>query len=328
MSLCTSISLVKNTNNGDLLKVVIDNTTEAYWFYDQTDAMQYLGKDVIVEYRKDILDGEMCQFIKTFVLPSVVNTLDKQEGFKLFLEQQDNNSNLSFNEIADGETRGGCIVYCITSEFKSSNNAVWQELLIRDRSMHTAKLRVFNYTNDVADFTGRYILTELSRSKYGFKSDLISPTNGECPPNPEIDIAKQYILNYVSNDAIASSYLERTNLLAFIEEEVDYEPGYGLVRLAMELAMVESMYNITKDVDLQAIGHALIASRGHTTRDSALSDVLNNVLVGMNTNWPNKVLVLQLLDENIEEKPKAYYVYNNIRETVNTLLQVRKGVEI
>lgn len=329
MAICTSITLVRSVPNmGDLLQVTIDNSTKAYWFYSQADAMQFVGQEVIVEYRKDILNGNPETFIKTFTVPTRINTLDKVENIKLYLEQSDNNSNVSFSEIADGETKQGCVVLCTKQEFKTSPNATWHELSIRDKSMHVATLRIFNYTNHKAQFAGKYIRTELSRSKYGFKSEIVYPvSDDEVAPNPELAIAESYIENYFKDDAEARSLIQSTNLMQFLKEYVDYEQGYGMVRLAMELAVVDSMKNITKDINLTAIGEALLCQRIYLTRTSSLSPMVNNIFVAQQIRWSNRALVCQLLDDVLEEKPDEYSVMKDVQKMVSTILYVRKGAK-
>ncbi len=328
MSVCTGIELVESLpHSGDLIRVTIDGDTEALWFYNYGDALKYLDQDVIVEYRQDIYKGELRQFIATFVIPTVVNTLTKEDNIKLFCDTVDNFSNLSFNEIEVGETRQGCIVYCVSCTFKSSSAAVWQELVIRDKSMHVAKLRLFDYSNKAANFTGSYVMTELTRSKYGFQSELIVPVNGECPPNPEVDIAVSFIKSYFASDTGAMYFLTKYNLINKMKENIDFEPGYGLVRLAMELSIVDSMRNITNDVDLESMGHALLASRGYLVRESELSEQVNNIILASKVSWKDKALVLKLLDfpTDGEEFPERK-VMNSIKETVGTILIVRKGI--
>lgn len=325
MSVCTSITAVGKVNGTDVLKVIIDNEISAYWFFNYADSLAYVGKEVIVDYRKDVYNGELVDFINTFIIPNTVHTLDKEDNIKLYIDQEDNFSNISFSDIADSETRGGCIVFCTAQEFKSSTKAVWMECIIRDRSMHTAVLRLFDYENASADFAGKYIVTELTRSKYGFTTDFIGPVDGKCPPNPEIELGKKFILNYFKDDAVSLDYINKTNVLEFLEELVDYEKGYGLMRLAMELAMVDSMGNITKDVDLSAIGRALLAKRGHISRNSVLSECYNNLALANKFMWDNRKLVMQLLDVNIDEHPKEYVIMNNIVNTVSGILEVRKG---
>jgi hypothetical protein len=327
MNKCTDVTLVEKLFSGDLLKVTIDGVTEALWIFDYSEALKFVNEDVIVEYRQDIYKGEMRQFIATFVKPCLVNTLEKEDNIKLYCEQVDNFSNLSFNEIEIGETRPGCIVYCISCEFKSSSAAVWQELVIRDRSMHVAKLRLFDYDNKAANFAGQYVITELSRNKFGFQSDMISPVQGECPPNPEIDIAEQYIKNFFLTDANAMEYINKYNLLSIMKEHIDYEKGYGLMRLAMELAMIDALKNISNDVDLTSIADAILASHGYEVRDSVLSHVVNNVLVAANVHWANKQLVLCLLDVESGEDIPERVVMKQIQDTVDALLRVRKGLK-
>lgn len=326
MSICTGIEkLESKAMLGDLLRVTFDDLPSALWFYDYAEAMKFLNKEVIVDFRMDIYNGIQSNFINTFTIPTVINTLDKQENIKLYLDQVDNQSNLSFNEIADGESRQGCIVFCTSCEFKSSGNATWQELIIRDKSMHTAKLRLFNYDNKAANFAGKYVMTELIRNQYGFRSELISPVPGEVAANPELDIAEQFIKNYFSTDVIAMQYIAKYNLLDNMKNHVDYEMGYSLVRMAMELSMVDSMHNITKDVDLEAIGEAIMLSYGHLCKNSVLSPSVNNITMSMGFNWNNKVVVLQLLDDALVEKPAEAKVYQSIKNCVAALLEVRKG---
>lgn len=326
MAICTSIELVeKVSSGGNLLKVTIDKSTEALWFFDYAASLQYLNQEVIVEYRRDIYKGELRQFIATFVLPVVVQTIDKKDNIKLYTDQVDNNANLSFSEIEIGETRKGCIVYCTASSFKSSPNATWQELIIRDKSMHTAKLRVFDYDNKAARFAGQYIMTELSKSKFGFQSEIVTPTPGDVMPNPEIELAITFIKNYFSNDVVAMKFITDTNLFNQLKEEIDYEKGYGLMRLAMELSMTDNLYNISKDLDIKTIGQAILCSYGHFTRESVLSNSINNVTLAMGYHWENRGMIGKLLDVALEEKPAESSIMKSIQETVASILEVRKG---
>lgn len=328
MAKCTSITKLETLpgNAGDLLQVVIDGVTSAYWIYDYSAALQYVDQEVIVDYRKDIYKGNLETFIATFTIPTLVTTLDKQEAIKLYVDQVDNISNVSFREIEDGDERLGCIVFCTQSTFKSSTKAAWQELIIRDCTMHVATLRLFDYENKEADYSGMYIKTNLFRNQYGFQTEAILPLDKDVYVNPEIALAKNFIWNYFADDQIAMQYLSNTAVLEKIEAAVDYEAGYGLMRLAMELSMVDSMKNITKDVSLEAIGQALLLSRGYLTTASALSNSYTNVSVGMKYVFPQRRIVMQLLDEALEEKPAEYPIMKSIRETVDTILKVRKGI--
>lgn len=328
MSVCTNITTVDKLADGtDVLLVTIDDNVQAMWFYSFAKAAEFIGKDVIVDYRSDIYKGEMRTFISTFTLPTIVNTLERKDNIRLYCDQEDNNSNTCFDEIEVGDTKMGSVVYCVSQEYKSSPKAVWMELLIRDRRMRVATLRLFDYADKNVVLEGQYIMTSLTRNAYGFQSDLIKPVEGEVPPNPEISIAKQFIMNYFADDVVSLDYINKTSVLEVLEDMVDYERGYGLMRLAMELSMVDNLVNISKDLDHKAIGRALLASRGHLTRTSSLSSYVNNVNIALHYNWDNRTIVVPLLDVENENSPKEYSIMKSIKETVNTILEVRKGVQ-
>ena len=326
MAVCTSISLVKHLNDDcDLLQVTIDNSVNAYWIYSYADSGKYLNQEVIVDYRQDMLDGRLERFIATFIVPSVIQTLDATQDFKLFTDAVDNYSNVSFNDIQPGENCAQCIIYCTKSEYKTSPKAVWHELTVRDRNFRIATVRIFDYDVRNLELAGSYIRCDLARNKYGFQTDFVSTVNQECPPNPEIELAKTYVLNYFSNNTAAQTFMTKFDIINTLLRACDYEIGYGFVRMAMELSMVNSMRNITNDIDIDIIAEAILTSRGYLSRNSKLSSNVNNIMMAMSFPWKDKEKLLQLLDFE-SDLPEAK-VLKNVKATVDELLEIRKGIE-
>lgn len=325
---CTGVKKIDSVANTDMLLITIDDREESLWLFPYAEALQYLNQDVIVDYRNDIYKGEVRRFIATFCIPTVVTTLDRHNNFKLFIEQIDNHSNVSFSDIANGETMYSAKVYCIKSEYKSSAKAVWMELLIRDKSMHVGKLRIFNYDKKDLDFSGTYVLTDLSRDEFGFKATgMVMSLGIDGVPNPEVALATEFITNFFMDDKSARKYMETTDIINHLKSHIDYEAGYGLMRLAMELSMAENLYNIANEIDIKAITHALLASYGYVIRESVVSRSVNNVMIALRTTWDNHPLVIQLLDEALEEKPNEAVVMQNIKNTVSDILSIRKGIK-
>lgn len=326
MAICTSIKQLEHTQHyGDLLEVTIDNEVTALWFYPYDNAMDYVGQEVIVDYRNDIYDGQMRTFIKTFTLPTEIRTLDKEDEFKLYLDVNDDACNVVFSEFQENTSKMGCIVFCTKQDYKSSDKAVWMELTIRDKTMHTAKMRIFNYENISAELEGRYIVTSMVKTAFGFQTHEASPLNGDAVANPEVDLAEQYIRNYFSNDVVAMDYVNKTNLLEVMKTHVDYEVGYGLMRMAMELAMIDTLKNISKDVSRKLLSHVVLTSYGYLTRKSSLSPTFNNVLLASQYRWENRNELTVILDDAAENKPNEYLVWQSVKSMVNTLLEIRKG---
>lgn len=327
MSVCTDIRLIRKGDNGDLLQVTIDNNTTALWFYELENAMDYVGKEVIVEYRNDILDGQLHQFIKTFVRPETIITLDKKDNFKLFLDQEDNNSTISFNDAQLGDTLYGAIVFCSKQEFRSSSKSVWLELTVRDKNMKVTTLRLFNYDNTSVNYEGKYILCDMERNAYGFQTRQVIEAGGSVEVNKEVEIAKQYIENYFIGNEVACKFITETCLLELMKDIVDYEKGYAIVRLATELALCDSLHNISKDVSIDAVAEAILCSYAYMTRESVLSKDINNIIVSNRYMFKHRRIVLMCLDTHNANKPKEATVFEKIKEMAGCILQIRKGVK-
>lgn len=324
MPICKSVNKVETVDQVDILKVIVDDT-EAYWFYDYTEALKFVDKEVIVSYRKDFYKGAMVTAINTIAVPNVVNVLDKHVTLKLYADVEDNQSNLSFNEIELGQSRDGCIFYCCAQTRQASARADWIELIIRDKSFRIAKLRIFSPDN-IPQLEGKYCIATLKRTQYGLQSDLISPTSAEVAPNPEIDIAEEYIKQFFADDAEATNFISNNDLLNAMRSHLDYEKGYALVRLAMELCMCEQLYNITKDIDVRVMTHALLVSYGFVvTPNLPVSKEMANVMLTMRSKWSKMPLLISIIDPgDLEKPPMEKDLFNRIKVMVSSIIDSRK----
>lgn len=326
MLTCETVRKLESLQNMDVLLVHFSDGTDAHWCYDYGRAMEYVGQEVIVDFRSDMYKGQIVTMINTFVMPSKVNTIDKHENVRLFCDQEDNQANLSFNEIADGETKVGCLFYCVAQEKKTSSSASWTEYIIRDKLLRTMKLRVFDDVNPDAVLAGGYCMAALTRSKYGLQAKEIFPANGQCVRNKEIDIAIDFVRNYFLTDEPAQTFMTATGFIAKMEEVIDYEKGYGLVRLAMELSMCEQLNNITNNLDVKLIEHAILLSYAHNCVEMTFSPEVRNIIVGIRYKWPNNQKLMAVLDPGeIEKRPDEYGILKSIQSTVNTILETKKS---
>lgn len=323
--ICKSVAKVEELNGMDVLLVKFDDDTTAYWFYREALALEYVNQPVVVSFRNDMYKGSVVSVINTLVMPTKVNVIEKHEGIRLFCDQEDNLSNLSFNEIANGETKVGCIFYCVACTTKTSAKSVWVEMKIRDKSLRVATLRVFDPEGVAKDLTGSYCMSALTKNEYGFQTKQVLEATGTCPRNVEIDIAKEYIQSYFVANAPAIAFMETHDFINQMENVVDYERGYGLVRMAMELSMCEQLYNITNSLDIQVMEYAVLVSRSHYCTNMQFSAEVNNVILTIRCKWPNAVKLIAMIDPGaVENRPDEYAVLRNIQETVNTILEKKK----
>ncbi len=324
--ICTNVKRIESLADTDVLEVTIDDTETALWIYPMTDAIQYVGKEVIVSYRNDMYKGNVRQFINTFVEPCKVSVLDRKEGIRLYAEFVDNYSNISFHDIGIGETKNGCIVYCVSQRFETSERAVWITLTVRDKLFRVSRLRLFNY--DVkADFTGKYVMCAITRNEYGLRTDMIAPAQGECPDNYEISIAHDYVLSYFADDDTAKALLNGSGLLHKLQEHMDIEKGYLLVRLAVELSLCDSLYNVTNSVDIEAISHTLLADKLFVLKpQSKLSSDARNIILASGVKWKNAVVVMGLLDGSSDLELPERAVYYGIKAMAESVIRANKFV--
>lgn len=333
MSVCTSIVKMKEVSEDtDILRVEIDNDVKAYMIFNYAESLVFLNKEVIVSYRKDIYEGKIELFINTLTIPVKVTTLDREAGIKLFTDQSDNNSNVSFIDLTPGSTMLGAVMYCISSSYESSDRAVWMELKVRDRAGRVAKLRLFDPEFGVAKFDGMYIKANIKRNDYGLNTKEISLMDLEFPPNPEIQIARTYIENYFIGDADMLAVLQRTKLLDFMQDYVELELGYALLRAAIQLDILSELRNVFNEVNFKAISYAIMMQYGYITKASLAqySASLRAITFTLQQNLPSDVaaLVLMILDEGEPDgKPvpeKA--IFNRVLSLANEIIKVKKVV--
>ena len=328
MSVCKSIRLIKKESYGDILEVVVGDDTPAIWLYNYDDALSFLNKDVIVSYRKDILDGVLTDFVNTFTVPCVVNTIAADEHVKLYTNQGDNKSNVSFRSIETSTSIPNAIMYCIDQVYENSSSAVWATLTVRDATMRIAKVRVFDYDSAMPNLKNKYIAGNIRKTMYGLQAEKLVPIDTVAQENAEIPIAKQFIQTYLStNDKQSFDFVESSKLLALMEKVVDYEMGYNIVRLAQELSLCAQFTNLTDAVSVLTVSRALIAQHFYLTIPNAsLSKLTRNVLASTKVCWADATDVISCIDvlEDGTESGERI-LYNKIKETIASIIDIRKG---
>lgn len=326
MSVCTSVVKLNNiTEDIDMMLVTIDNDIKAYMVGNYADTLQFVDVEVIVSYRKDIYEGKIETFINTLTIPVKVNVLDRDTNFKLYSNIEDNNSNVCFADILEGQISYNAVVYCIDSMYESSPNATWMTLKIRDKAGRIAKVRLFDYDNDKAYYGGIYVKMTLRRTKYGFTTQEIIPVQSDFPVNPEIDICRTYIENYFAGDTYIADVFNKTKLLDCMYASIAEERGYSMVRAAIELDILSSLKNDLNDIDFKAVSYALIMKYGYLTKSSKsdYSDTLKMWTFIFSCKPPKTVLLI--LDKDAEPTHERV-IFDKIVDLADSVIQIKKEV--
>ena len=327
----TSVQSIKVINkDSTLYSIDFDDNTNALMLAEEGEPYTFLNKLVDVEFRDDFFEGEVRSFVATIVDKKVVNVINRKEHIKLFSSSFDPSSNVIFKDINIGDEVHGAVMYCTKVTYDSSLKTDWIDLTVSDKTRRVSHVRIFTPDRQGINFAGSYIKCNIRKNKYGLSTQDVVCCEGEFPPNPEVDLAENYVLQYIENDKELKKVFEETNLLPFMKEYAGFEKGSLLMTLAMEIDFAVELTNVSPAVDSDAIVKALIADKfwvlqpnSHYSREFLC---LYRALRYKDVFTP---LVQDIIGGNVPDIPDERIIYTRIKELVRDLIYIRKGeVEI
>ncbi len=326
----TKVDLVKHLQQElDLCRLEFDNGSDsAYIIWNHTNMVTYLGGEVICTFRQDMLDGTVQKFVNTLARVGVVHTLEREDNIKLYVDKVDNHCTICFRDIAEGHTAQRATVYVVNVEQDSSARATWWDLTVQDRDRRIAKLRLFNPEGSDSDYKGRYILCDIRRNKYGFSTDGIVTVDSTFSYSPEVEIAADFVLKTFAEDTDIVHALQRTNFIETAKRLVTEEPGYILVRLAMELDIANEMANLLGEVDIKVVKRALLLDKFWLLSSaSPFSREIVGYAMAQNARIPNVKPALLTLYSEEPTMTSTRRLVQSIKHLADDLVKVKKGVD-
>lgn len=307
-------------------------------FYDYNDLLDYLNYDVIYTTRKDVVRGVPDLVICELAKLTTVQTVQSVENIKL---------------VPEGTKRTMCTfdvsvarfgnfypnVTALMSSYKlgSSPKARWFDCTMIDMYSKEFVVRKFEPEGELEaieamynEAVGKYVVFDLESTRYGYQTKEMTTLPQAVEFSPEVEVAKAVLQKEISGDEALQDYCNRYDFINSILAKMDGEPGYALVRMASELYMINSIDNITTDLDIKAMKRAVICSRGyllpHKTEWSV--PMLNNTKVisipGLKSD-KEMMLILDPLSKEPASPTKLTYI--KVRGLVNDIINIRRGVE-
>ena len=259
----TKIELLESyATEQQLMRLTFDEGKDsAYIIWSHANLVQYLNDEVIATFRQDMYNGTISKFVNTIAKVGVVHTLERSNNVKLYVDVTDNHSNIRFKEIEDGGTAVNAIVYVTDIRFDSSARAEWADLTVMDQARKIAQLRIFSPDSKIQDFKGRYVMCDIRKNRYGLSTDSVVTVDNAFPFSPEVEISERFLMDAFAEDADILTLLAETKFADFAKKVVDLEPGYILVRLAIELDVASELANLVKEVDVDLIKRCLLIEK-------------------------------------------------------------------
>lgn len=325
----TKIELLESyATEQQLMRLTFDEGKDsAYIIWSHANLVQYLNDEVIATFRQDMYNGTISKFVNTIAKVGVVHTLERSNNVKLYVDVTDNHSNIRFKEIEDGGTAVNAIVYVTDIRFDSSARAEWADLTVMDQARKIAQLRIFSPDSKIQDFKGRYVMCDIRKNRYGLSTDSVVTVDNAFPFSPEVEISERFLMDAFAEDADILTLLAETKFADFAKKVVDLEPGYILVRLAIELDVASELANLVKEVDVDLIKRCLLIEKFNVFQQTSpyRNDIVTFVTASRyKLDHKNEVLLTLYSDE--EKFSMERVVLKQVREMADTIINVKKGL--
>ena len=325
----TKIELLESyATEQQLMRLTFDEGKDsAYIIWSHANLVQYLNDEVIATFRQDMYNGTIAKFVNTIAKVGVVHTLERSNNVKLYVDVTDNHSNIRFKEIEDGGTAVNAIVYVTDIRFDSSARAEWADLTVMDQARKIAQLRIFSPDSKIQDFRGRYVMCDIRKNRYGLSTDSVVTVDNAFPFSPEVEISERFLMDAFAEDADILTLLAETKFVDFAKKVVDLEPGYILVRLAIELDVASELANLVKEVDVDLIKRCLLIEKFNIFQQTSpyRNDIVTFVTASRyRFEHKNEVLLILYSDE--EKFSMERVVLKQVREMADTIINVKKGL--
>lgn len=325
----TKIELLESyATEQQLMRLTFDEGKDsAYIIWSHANLVQYLNDEVIATFRQDMYNGTIAKFVNTIAKVGVVHTLERSNNVKLYVDVTDNHSNIRFKEIEDGGTAVNAIVYVTDIRFDSSARAEWADLTVMDQARKITQLRIFSPDSKIQDFRGRYVMCDIRKNRYGLSTDSVVTVDNAFPFSPEVEISERFLMDAFAEDADILTLLAETKFVDFAKKVVDLEPGYILVRLAIELDVASELANLVKEVDVDLIKRCLLIEKFNIFQQTSpyRNDIVTFVTASRyRFEHKNEVLLTLYSDE--EKFSMERVVLKQVREMADTIINVKKGL--
>ena len=328
-TIVNSITLIESINSeSNVYLAEFDNGTSAYWIAAPNDPQKFLNQEVEVQIKKDMYQGKVEDFVANIAEQRVVNTIRRGKTFKLFAENTDSKANIALKDIEIGDSKMNCIVYCTKMRYDASAKADWINLTVSDMFRRVGTLRIFSPDVRGVNYAGKYIKCDIRRNKYGLSTDAIYILDEEYSPNPELDLAEQYILDQFATDKNFSKFLDDTNILAYLRAHVGYEAGSLLLDAAVAIDIAQEMSNVTPGLNIDAIKQAFILDKSWAL---ANADRYSKEFLTVYNSVKYKSLinsgVVSIIDNQSPIPAPEREIYKSIKALVRAVVKARKEID-
>lgn len=306
-------------------------------FCDYNDYIRYIDVTIAFEVRNDIYKGEQIEVIEGIIERKTLVTVTKEEDIKLLpdITNWTGICNFALSSLRPGEEMSGCIFYLSDMYEDASDKAKWFQLKVIDMVSKVYEIKMFtsggqsklNMREGINAYKGTYIKCDVVYSKYGLQTREIEPYLVDVVEPPEVSVAVSIIENAVKDDKELKSYMQQYNFIDELKRVIEVEPGYHLVRIAMELGIIKYINNISELYSQKILTRSSIVSRGYLlNKKNELSKTVLNVNKIMRSKLSTDIELINTIDVLSTNTTQNKRIYIEIRKFTDFILRERRGM--
>lgn len=336
------VTLVKHISIPDKLdqcEVTMSDLSTYTVFDNFNELNKYLGKRINYTTRKDVVNGVVTDVLNNFTVVSVVQVSSEDDRFDdIPLMSGSGNivsiCNFEASTFKRDDFVRGAIVFVSEYSMGKSSKARWVDFTCLDKHSIAFNLRLFSNIETAEEiaqnFIGRYVVVDIKHTSYGLQVDGdMCLCEQEVIVSPEVTRSKTLLQRIVDKDEELKGYVDKYNMLDFLEHLIYFEPGYQLVVMYSEVILINSLCKIFNLYNKKLLYRSVFASRGYLVSSSInISHPLVNYHRIITSTLKGDTDLINLLDINngIDSADYNKNAYLAIKKFVNFIVKGRYGV--
>lgn len=326
----------------DQLEVELNDFSTYTLFGSYSQYIDYVGKEVDFDVRKDVVRGVVTEVICSIAVKSIVQSVDdgsyvdEINSRSLIPETSKFVNVITFdkNTLKSEDVALAQIVLVVGYKDGKSKISKWKDFSCLDVNSQVFNLRLFTNSDDVDDFCknvqGKYAMVDIKNTSYGFQvfKDM-QVYEGEVQTPPEVFLSSLKLSSCYSSDAELEEYLNKYDMINILKKTMYFEPGYHIVEMAAEIILIQAICKIFEGYDRKLLYRAVFASRGYLLGSNTnLSNPLVNYHRIITSSLKNDFKLIRLLDftGGVEEGDLNKQAYLSIRRQVTSIMKGRRGI--
>ena len=321
----------------DYCEIVLEGVSYKV-FCDYNDYIRYIDSIIAFEVRNDFYKGEAIEVIEGIIERKTLVTVSKEQDIKLLPDITEWRSicNFALASLRPGEKMSDCIFYLSDMYEDASDKAKWFQLKVIDMASKVYEIRMFTsggqnrlkMREGINSYKGSYIKCDVIYTKYGLQTTEFEPYLVDVVEPPEVQVAIAIIEDAVKDDKELNEYMLKYDFIEALRRIIDIEPGYHLVRVAMEIGIIKYLNNISDLYSEKLLIRASIVSRGYLiNRKNDLSKTVLNANKIMRCDGLSKdIELINTIDVMSGSTTPNKRVYIEIRKFADFIMSERRGI--